>query len=78
MAIDLTALTLQGEKRMNLYGLRQLIGSIRTVRKNTIQIADDIPEEQYGYRPTPGSRSVAAVLVHIVLLSASGPPAAWR
>ena len=54
---------------MNLYGLKQLIDSIRTVRKNKIQIAEDIPEEQYGYRPTPQSRSVAETLVHIALLS---------
>jgi hypothetical protein len=52
---------------MNLYGLKQLIGSICTVRKNTIQIAEEIPEEQYGYRPTPESRSVSETLVHITL-----------
>lgn len=50
---------------MNLYGPKQLVESIRTVRKNTIQVAEDIPEKDYGYRPTPGSRSVAETLVHI-------------
>jgi len=54
---------------MNLYGLTQLIDGTRTVRENTIQIAEDIPEEQYRYRPTPESRSVAETLVHIALLS---------
>jgi len=54
---------------MNLYGPKQLAESIRTVRKNTIQIAQDIPEHEYGYRPTSDSRSVAEILVHIVLLS---------
>jgi len=54
---------------MNLYGLKQLIDSIRTVRKNTIQIAEDIPEEHYGYRPTPDSRSVAENLTHIAQFS---------
>jgi uncharacterized damage-inducible protein DinB len=54
---------------VNFYGLKQLIDGIRTVRKNTIQIAEDIPEEQYRYRPTPESRSVAETLVHIALLS---------
>jgi uncharacterized damage-inducible protein DinB len=54
---------------MNLYGLEQLVGSARTVRENTIQIAEDIPEKAYGYRPTPESRSVAEALVHIALLS---------
>lgn len=54
---------------MNLYGAKQLVDSIRTVRKNTIQIAEDIPEGDYNYRPTPGSRSVAETLVHIALSS---------
>jgi len=52
---------------MNLYGPKQLVDSIRTVRKNTIQIAEDIPEKDYGYRPTPESRSVAETLVHIAV-----------
>src|SRR3989442_15849377 len=54
---------------MNLYGLEQLVESARTVRKNTILIAEDISEKDYGYRPTPESRSVAETLVHIALLS---------
>ena len=54
---------------MNLYGTKQLIDSIRTVRKNTILIAEDIPEKHYGYRPTPDSRSVAETLVHIALFA---------
>jgi len=29
---------------MDLYGPKQLADSFRTVRKNTIRIADDIPE----------------------------------
>lgn len=52
---------------MNLYGPKQLAGSMRTVRKNTILIAEDIPEKDYGYRPTPESRSVAETLVHIAI-----------
>jgi len=52
---------------MNLYGPKQLVDSIRAVRKNTIQVAEDIPEKEYGYRPTPGSRSVAETLVHIAI-----------
>lgn len=54
---------------MNLYGPKQLADSMRTVRKNTIVIAEDIPEKDYGYRPTPESRSVAETLVHIAGLS---------
>jgi uncharacterized damage-inducible protein DinB len=54
---------------MHLYGPKQLADSIRTVRKNTILIAEDIPEEQYGYRPTADSRSVAENLIHIAMVS---------
>ncbi len=42
---------------MNLYESKQLTDSMRVVRKNTIAIAEDIPEAQYDYRPTPDSRS---------------------
>jgi uncharacterized damage-inducible protein DinB len=51
---------------MNFYGPKQLADSMRTVRKNTILIAEDIPEASYSYRPTPESRSVAETLLHIV------------
>jgi uncharacterized protein YndB with AHSA1/START domain/uncharacterized damage-inducible protein DinB len=54
-----------------LYGLRQLVDGMRAVRANTILMADDIPESQYGYRPTPASRSVAETLVHIAWLAAA-------
>ena len=54
---------------MSFYGPQQLANSVRTVRKNTIRIAEDIPENVYSYRPTPESRSVAETLVHIAVLS---------
>src|SRR5690242_19126578 len=50
---------------MNPYGPQQLADAIRTVRKNTILVAEDIPEESYGYRVTPDSRSVTETLLHI-------------
>ena len=53
---------------MSLYGVRHLTDSFRTVRKNTIRVAEDIPEADYQYRPAPGSRSVAETLVHIAWL----------
>ena len=56
------------EETMNLYGPKQLAESMRTVRKNTILIAEDIPEKSYDYRPTPESRSVRETLVHIASL----------
>lgn len=53
---------------MSLYGIRQLADSSRTVRRNTIQVAEEIPEADYRYRPARGSRSVAETLVHIAWL----------
>ncbi len=54
---------------MNLYEPRQLADSMRVVRKNTIAIAEDIPEAQYDYRPTPDSRSVRETLLHVASLT---------
>src|SRR5688572_33152176 len=53
---------------MALYGIRQLAAGARAVRQNTILIAGDIPESQYGFRATPATRSVAETLVHIAWL----------
>jgi uncharacterized damage-inducible protein DinB len=50
---------------MKYYGAKELAESYRTVRKNTIAVATDIPEDKYGFRPAPASRSVAESLVHI-------------
>ena len=52
---------------MTSYGPKELAASFRTVRNNTIQIAEEIPEEHYGYRAAPGCRSVAETLVHIAV-----------
>jgi uncharacterized damage-inducible protein DinB len=53
---------------MSLYGVHQLAASVRAVRQNTILIAGDIPESEYGFRATPETRSVAETLVHIAWL----------
>jgi uncharacterized damage-inducible protein DinB len=50
---------------MNVYGGKDMGASFRTVRRNTIQIAKDIPEDGYGFRATPDTRSVAEELAHI-------------
>jgi uncharacterized damage-inducible protein DinB len=52
---------------LNHYGAKELAASFRTVRKNTILIAQDIPEEKYSFRPAPDTRSVAELLSHIAL-----------
>jgi uncharacterized damage-inducible protein DinB len=54
---------------MTYYGPKEIAASFRTVRENTIQIAEDIPESQYGFQPAPGTRTVARTLVHIAMLS---------
>jgi uncharacterized damage-inducible protein DinB len=52
---------------MNYYGARELAASFRTVRNNTITIAEEIPEDKYGFQPAPGTRSVGQALAHIAL-----------
>jgi uncharacterized damage-inducible protein DinB len=52
---------------MNCYGAKELAASFRTVRKNTIQIAEEIPEDHYGFSAAPGTRTVAHTLMHIAL-----------
>jgi uncharacterized damage-inducible protein DinB len=52
---------------MNYYGAKDLAAAFRTVRKNTIQIAEEIPEDKYGFQASPETRSVGRMLVHIAL-----------
>jgi uncharacterized damage-inducible protein DinB len=52
---------------MTYYGGKQLADAFRTVRKNTAQIARDIPEDQYDFKAAPDTRSVRDTLVHIAL-----------
>jgi uncharacterized damage-inducible protein DinB len=50
---------------LNYYGAKELAESFRTVRKNTITIAEEIAEEQYSFRPAPNARTVGELLTHI-------------
>jgi uncharacterized damage-inducible protein DinB len=50
---------------MSSYGAVELANAFRTVRKNTILVAEDIPEDQYDFIVAPGFRSVSAQLRHI-------------
>jgi len=52
---------------MNYYGAKELAESFRTVRKNTIQVAEDIPEDKYGFKAASDVRSVEKLLTHIAL-----------
>lgn len=53
------------ESVVSLYGISELADSMAVVRKNTIIIAEEIPESDYHFRPTQDSRSVAETLIHI-------------
>jgi uncharacterized damage-inducible protein DinB len=50
---------------MNSYGGTEMAEAFRTVRRNTLQIANDIPESQYSFRATAETMSVAEELAHI-------------
>lgn len=50
---------------MTYYGAKELAESWRTVRKNTIQVAEDIPEEKYSFRAAPDTMSVGEILAHL-------------
>jgi len=54
---------------MTYYGATELARAFRTVRNNTVRIAEEIPEDQYGFRPAEGCRSIAETLVHIAVMS---------
>jgi uncharacterized damage-inducible protein DinB len=55
---------------MTYYGGKELAASFRTVRNNTIKIAEDIPENKYGFRAVPETRSIGQTLTHIALIPA--------
>jgi uncharacterized damage-inducible protein DinB len=52
---------------MSSYGGKELASAFRTVRKNTIQVAEDIPEAHYGHVAGPECKSVAGMLTHIAV-----------
>jgi hypothetical protein len=52
---------------MTYYGGKELAESTRTVRKNTLVIAQDIPADKYDFRIAPDTRSVGELLTHIAL-----------
>lgn len=52
---------------MTYYGGKDLAASFRQVRGNTIQIAEDIPENKYTFTATPDTRSIGQTLVHIAM-----------
>ena len=52
---------------MTYYNAKDLANAFRTVRKNTLIIAEEIDEQHYGFSPAPEARTVARTLTHIGL-----------
>ena len=52
---------------MTYYGGKDLAAAFRTVRENTIKIAEEIPETKYDFKPAPDCRSVRETLAHIAV-----------
>ena len=50
---------------MTYYGGKEMAEAFRTVRRNTIQIAEDIPDDKYAYRAAPEVQTVAEELAHV-------------
>jgi uncharacterized damage-inducible protein DinB len=50
------------------YGGQDLAAAFRTVRKNTIQIAEEIPEANYDFQPAPDTRTARQLLLHITVV----------
>ena len=52
---------------MTYYGGKELAAAFRTVRQNTIKIAEEVPESKYDFAPAPECRTIGKTLVHIAL-----------
>ena len=52
---------------MNYYSGKELAAAFRTVRNNTVKIAEEIPEDKYTFQAASDSRTVAQTLVHIAM-----------
>lgn len=50
------------------YTGKDLATAFRRVRGNTIRMAEEIPEDQYGFKATPDTRSVGRLLAHIATI----------
>jgi len=52
---------------MTYYGGKEMAAAFRTVRNNTIKIAEEIPENKFDFRFTPDTRSIQETLAHIAI-----------
>lgn len=72
-AVPITALALLAAAPMFAQGQKQLPTPARAIRgqfgdinRKVLEMAQDFPEDQYGYRPQKDSRSFGEVIVHIL------------
>ena len=59
---------------MTYYGSKDLAAAFRTVRDNTIKIAEEIPENKYDFRPAPDTRTVRETLAHLAVSTGFSEP----
>ena len=52
---------------MDCYAGKELADAFRTVRKNTIQVAEDIPESKYDFVAAPEVNTVRRMLTHVAV-----------
>ncbi len=52
---------------MTYYGSKEMAASFRTVRENTLKIAEEIPEDKYDFTPAADCRTIGKTLVHIAM-----------
>jgi uncharacterized damage-inducible protein DinB len=52
---------------MTYYGGKEIAAAFRTVRENTVKIAEEIPEDKYQFRATPDTKTIGEMLTHIAL-----------
>jgi uncharacterized damage-inducible protein DinB len=57
---------------MNCYGAKDLAASFRTVRQNTLTIAEEVGEEHYAFSPAPGVKTIGQTLTHIAFAPGLG------
>jgi uncharacterized damage-inducible protein DinB len=49
------------------YSGKDMARSFRTVRENTLKIAEEIPENKYDFRAAPDTKTIGQTLAHIAL-----------
>jgi uncharacterized damage-inducible protein DinB len=52
-----------------MYTSADLARSFRTVRKNTLLIAEDIPADKWSFHAAPGARTIAELFAHVAALT---------